>query len=181
MAEVSRGEDAPISSVAKAMEDKQPSDDERDVYEVGFHVVSTIPEDGVGATVEKIRAEIKKSEAEIIRENAPQKMTLAYTIERPVSGGVREKHGSAYFGAIKFETTPEAIPALQAALRGMPEVLRFILVETVREDISAAPRRAVFSSDRLEGKTIEKRVSTPEKKGEVSDEELDKSIEALVS
>ena len=63
----------------------------------------------------------------------------------------------------------------------MKEILRFILVETTREDSIAAPRRAVFSSDRLEGKTIEKRPGAVEKGGKVSDEELDKSIEALVS
>lgn len=166
---------AEVSSQANAYSD------ERAVYEVGFHVVSTIPEGEVGAVVEKIRAEIKKNDAEVIAERAPQKMTLAYTIERPVSGGVRENHGSAYFGAIKFETTPETIPALQTMLRGMKEVLRFIVVETTREEISAAPRRAVFSSDRLEGKTIEKRPGAVEKGGQVSDEELDKSIEALVS
>ena len=156
--------------------------DEKAVYEVGFHVVSTLAEGEVGAVADKIRAELKKSDAEIIKDNAPQKIMLAYTIERPVSGGVREKHTSAYFGSIKFETTPGAIPALQEMLRGTREVLRFIVIETVREEATAQPRRAVFSSDRLEGKTIEKRPGTAEEKGgAVSDEELDKSIEALVS
>ena len=134
-----------------------------------------------GAVADKIRAEIKKNDAEIITERAPQKITLAYTVERPVSGGVKEKHGSAYFGSIKFATEPEHIQALQGMLRGMKEVLRFIVVETMREEIIATPRRAVFSSDRLEGKTIEKRPGALEKSGQVSDEELDKSIEALVS
>ena len=178
MAKMSQAEGNPeVSSQANTYSD------ERAVYEVGFHVVSTVPEGEVSSVAEKIRAEIKKGdEVEIIRDIPAQKMTLAYPIERPVSGGTKENHTSTYFGSIKFETTPDVIPALQVALKGMKEILRFILVETVREDITAAPRRAVFSSDRLEGKTIEKRPGiTEEKGGKGSDEELDKSIEALVS
>jgi ribosomal protein S6 len=172
---------AEMSQAAEASSQAKEYSDEQAVFEVGFHVVATLPEEEVTGVVEKIKAEIQKSGAEIIKETAPQKIALAYTIERPVSGATREKHQSAYFGAIKFATTREAIPALQAALRSMHEILRFLLVETTREEVLAMPRRAVFASDRLEGKTIEKRPGTQERGGEVSDEELDKSIEALVS
>jgi ribosomal protein S6 len=162
-------------------EGQSQATDEKAVYEVGFHVVSSLAEGEVGAVVEKLRAVLKKAEAEIIAEGAPQKMALAYQIERPVSGGKREKHDSSYFGWIKFETAPQSISTIETFLRNTHEILRYLLIGTVREDITSQPRRAVFTSDRLEGKTIEKRPSQPEKKGEVSEEELDKSIEALVS
>jgi hypothetical protein len=55
-----------------------------------------------------------------------------------------------------------------------------LLVETVREDV-APTRRAVFTSDRLEGETLKKPVAEAEKPAEVSEEELDKSIDALVA
>ncbi len=153
--------------------------EKRPIYEVGFHVAPTVPEGEVGAVVEKIRAALG-GEAEFINESFPQKMTLAYTIELS-DAGKRDKYNEAYFGWIKFGTEREKIPAFENALRGMKEVLRFILIETVREDITAAPRRAIFSSDRLEGETIKKPVAAPEKGGEVSQEELDKSLDALVS
>lgn len=155
--------------------------DEKAVYEVGFHVVSTISEEEASKVMESVRAELKKAGSEIISESSPKKMTLAYTVERAVSGSRNEKHRETYFGWIKFEALPETIPPLQTVLRGMPEILRFLLIETVREDITAHPRKALFTSDRLEGKTIERRPAAPEKGGQVSDEELDKSIEALVS
>ena len=66
------------------------------------------------------------------------------------------------------------------ALRGMSEVLRFLVIETVREDV-VAPRRAVFSSDRLEGEPIKKPTAAPEAVREISEEELNKSIDALVN
>ena len=151
---------------------------ERVVYEVGFHVVPTIPEDGVAAVVEKVRQAL--GSAEIINEQFPQKVALAYTVER-ANVGRREKYNDAYFGFIKFALEREAVPAFEVALRGMRDILRFLLIETVREDITQAPRRAVFSSDRLEGETIKKPEAEAEKQAEVSDEDLNKSIDALVA
>lgn len=153
----------------------QANDTERPVYELGFHVVPTVGEDGVSAVVEKIRAML--GEAEFINESFPRKMTFAYQVERSVSGK-REKYTESYFGFIKFAVEREMLPAIQEKLRGTPEVLRYLIIETVREDI-VPPRRAVFTSDRLEGKTIEKPIAAKEAPAEVSEEELDKSLEAL--
>ncbi len=150
------------------------------VYEVGFHLVPTVGEEGLPAAVEAIRKAL--GDVEIIKESFPAKMTLAYTVERPV-GGKREKYTQSYFGWVKFALKPEAgregIPTLQDALRAMQSILRFIVIETVREDISATRQRTVFVSDRLEGKTLEKPVAAKETPAEVSDAELDKSLEAL--
>ncbi|HVY73160.1 MAG TPA: 30S ribosomal protein S6 [Candidatus Paceibacterota bacterium] len=148
------------------------------VYEVGYHVVPTVGDEGVAGVVTQIKSAL--GPAEIISDSFPAKMRLAYTVERSTTGK-REKYDDAYFGFIKFATDREAIPALEEMLRANKSVLRFLLIETTREDISAAPRRAVFTSDRLEGETISKPVSAPEEKGEVSEAELDKSIDALVS
>ncbi|MDE2071310.1 MAG: hypothetical protein KGI70_01080 [Patescibacteria group bacterium] len=148
----------------------------RPVYEVGFHLVPTVGEQGVGAVVEKIRKLL--GGAEFISEGFPTRMTLAYTVERAAQGK-REKYRESYFGWIKFATEKEHIPALEAALLAMPEALRSLIIETVREDIKTEPRRAVFSSDRLEGQTLVAPKPVAEKGGEVSEEELEKSLEAL--
>ena len=154
----------------------QPKDP-RPVYEVGFHLLPSIPEEGVGAAVEKVRALL--GDAEIISQGFPVKTTLAYTIERAHTGK-HEKFTQSYFGWIKFVTEDRAaLPALEKGLTGLHEVLRSLIIETVREEAKEAPRRTVFTSDRLEGKTIEKPVGDIEKPSEVSEVELDKSIEAL--
>ncbi|HEV8677694.1 MAG TPA: hypothetical protein VN701_02590, partial [Candidatus Paceibacterota bacterium] len=113
-------------------------------------------------------------------EGAPSRMRLAYTVERATSGH-HERFDEAYFGFIKFATERDNIPALEAWLRSNREILRFLLVETVREDVMNAPRRVTFASDRLEGETIKKPQAEPEKKAEISQEDLDKSLDALVS
>ena len=153
-----------------------PSGDTRPIYEIGYHLVPTLAEDKVQGEAAKIRAML--GDAEIITDEAPRKMTLSYVIERP-GAGRREKYGEAYFGFIKFAIDKEHINGIEQKLRAMREVLRYLLVQTVREEI--APRRAVFTSDRLEGETIKKPAAVEEKAAEVSEEELDKSIDAIVA
>jgi ribosomal protein S6 len=154
-----------------------PSGDSRPIYEIGYHLIPILAEDAVAGEVAKIRAML--GDAEIIAGDAPKKMTLSYVIERP-GAGRREKYAEAYFGFIKFATDKEHINGIEQKLRAMHEVLRYLLVHTVREE-AAGPRRAVFSSDRLEGETLKKPVAAPEAPAEVSEEELDKSIDAIVA
>jgi ribosomal protein S6 len=156
----------------------QANSDARPVYEVGFHVVPTVGDEGVAGVVDQIRSAL--GNAEIISEQFPERKRLAYTVERSLTGK-REKYDEAYFGFIKFALERESIPAFENALRSNKNVLRFLLIETVREEIGAVPRRAVFASDRLEGETIQKPKTTEEEATPVSEEELDKSIDALVT
>lgn len=165
-----KSQEAEKSPLTQAKKDMVP------VYELGYHVVPTIPEDGVSAIVEKVKKALGK--AEIISEQFPVHMGVAYPIERSVQGK-NEKYTETYFGFIKFALDRGEMQALQVELRSMPEVLRFLIISTVREDMPA-PRRAVFTSRQLEGEVIKKPVSAPEKPAEVSEEELDKSIDALV-
>jgi ribosomal protein S6 len=174
MAEMSQSSDSTQATASKA--------DSKPIFEVGYHIVPTVGDDGVAAVVDRVRAAIEKASTELIKDEFPQKVTLAYQIERAAEGR-REKYTEAYFGYIKFalsgeEGDGERINALENALRADRAVLRYLLVETVREDASPQ-RRAVFASDRLEGETIKKPVSAPEVAGEVSEAELDKSLDAL--
>src|SRR3989344_9524334 len=102
--------------------------DDRPVYEVGFHIVPTVSEADIASVVEKVRAPL--AEAEIIKEEFPHKVQFAYVIERAAQGK-REKYNEGYFGWIKFAVERESIPALEAALRGIKEVLRYLLTETI--------------------------------------------------
>ena len=174
MAEMSQVE-AEGQTLSQANEQK----DTRPVYEVAFHVVPTVEEAKVGDVVEKIRAELAQAGAEIIKDQFPQKMALAYTIERRAAGK-REKFAESYFGFIKFAAEREAVAGLEGLLRISKEILRYLLIETEREEPVIA-RRAVYSSNRLEGETIHKPAATPETPSEVSEEDLQKSIDALVN
>jgi ribosomal protein S6 len=172
MAEMSHSAEAE-SSQANSPKDSRP------VYEVGYHIVPTVEEEKVGEVVEKIRGVLANAGAEIVKDQFPQKASLAYTVERSVSGK-REKYNDAYFGFIKFATARESVASLEEMLRTSKEILRYLLIETTREE-PVISRRAVYSSNRLEGETIKKPTTTPEESGEVSEEDLQKSIDALVN
>ena len=164
-----------MAEMSQASASTQATVDARPVYEVGYHLLPSIPEGDVAAVADKIRALLGSSE--IISQGTPAKMTLAYTIER-AQGGKREKFTQTYFGWVKFVVEDNSgIEALQASLRAMPEVLRYIVISTIREEGTA--KRAVFGSDRLEGETIAKAPRQAEKAAEVSEAELNKSLEGL--
>jgi hypothetical protein len=93
-------------------------------------------------------------DAEFISEGYPQKMQLAYVVERATQGK-REKYNEAWFGWIKFAQI-KARCRPRAGAYASREVLRFLIIETVREDNAPPKARAVFTSDRLEGETIKK-------------------------
>lgn len=154
-----------------------PSGEIRPIYEIGYHLIPTLDEAGVTTAVQALKVAL--GDVEIIKEQAPVKIPFAYVIERR-GQGKREKYAEGYFGFIKFATDKENIAAIEQYLRATHEVLRHLLIETVREDATLAPRRAVFTSDRLEGETLKKPVAEAEKGGEVSEAELDKSIDAIV-
>ena len=128
MAEMSQAS-AETSSQANSPKETRP------IYEIGFHVVPSADEATITNVAKDVRAAIEKGDAEIITEGAPSRMRLAYTIERATAGH-HEKFDEAYFGFIKFATERENIPALEAFLRGNSSILRFLLVETVREDLT---------------------------------------------
>ncbi len=174
MAETSQADKA--SSQATEASSEAQVKNTTPVYEIGFHIVPTVGDDGVSAVVESARKAL--GDAEIISEGFPRKITLAYQVERATQSK-REKYTESYFGHIKFAMPRESVGAFTEAMRTSQPILRFLIIETVREDIAQAPRRAVFTSDRLEGKTLEKPAATAEKPAEVSEAELDKSIEAL--
>ncbi len=114
----------------------------RFVYEVSFHIVPTVSEDAVPAVVDQIRTIL--GDAEVISEHTPEKRTLAYIVERAETGK-REKFKEAYFGFIKFSTERYTLPAIENALRAMRDVLRFLIIETVREDIAITQRRGTVA------------------------------------
>ncbi len=174
MADTSQAAEA--SSQATTVDSSTTVKSTTPVYEIGFHVVPTVGDEGVSAVVESVRKAL--GDAEVISEGFPQKITLAYQVERATQGK-REKYTESYFGHIKFAMERDLINAFTEAVRALNPILRFLIIETVREDIAAAPRRSVFTSDRLEGKTIEKPVTVAEKPAEISETELDKSLEAL--
>lgn len=147
-----------------------------DVYELGYHILPTVPEADIANKVDEIRKLIQSFDGEFIMEGEPQLIDLAYTMIVP-RGGHNDKYDKAYFGWIKFEAPKAKLPELQKELKDNKEILRFILFKTVREDT-----RAQFKVNELKEVKNDELIKTKteaEETSAVSDESLDKAIDDI--
>lgn len=156
------------------MEKREQLENTPKVYEIGYLLVPSIAEEQVAGNVQEIKAVLEKFETSYITEDFPKLQPLAYTMVKNVGGGIRHKHDKAYFGWIKFETMASHIPQIKAELDKNLNLLRYMIINTVRESTMFSPKIAFKSEDPA--------VDAPKDadKPKVSEEELDKTIDSLV-
>lgn len=145
--------------------------DKNTIYEVGFHVATTLPEEKLPSEVTKIKDILEKSGVELVSEEFPKRMQLAYTIVKKTQDGTI-KHDSAYFGWIKFAVDSSKIAEIKEELDHNSNIVRFIIVKTVRENTMPVNTFAKKTED------------APEEKKEITQEDevkIDESIEELVT
>lgn len=141
------------------------------VYEVGYLVLPSVPEEHIPEIVDRAKSFIAKGNGAIISDENPKLRPLAYEMVKHV--GTRNEHfKTAYFGWIKFETTPEGVLEVKKAFDAMGEILRFILIKTTRE-IPVLPQEILEEAEALE--SIDEAVPTLSPQAEI-----DKSIDELV-
>ena len=147
------------------------------VYELGYHVPSTLSDSDREKVLEGVRAQITKAGGNFVTEGTPEDTRLAYTIE----DDAHNKHIATFFGWMKFEMDPAAIPALTETLGNEEGIVRFRIVKTVKEDTRAATAERTHTVvQEVETKgVLEKKVTKEESTGEVSEADLDKSLDDL--
>lgn len=114
------------------MADSTTNKGELTVYELGFLILPSIPEDKLSETVSLIKKIIAKHDGSEIDGEEPIKQDLAYSMSKTV-GASRYVLSEAYFGWIKFEALPAKVLLIKSDVEKMNEVLRFLLVKTPRE------------------------------------------------
>jgi len=151
------------------------------IYELGYHIVSSIPEEKLPAEVTVIKDVLESNGAVFISEEFPKLRHLTYTMTK-VIGARHLKFDTAYFGWMKFEMIPASVLAVKKILDLNESILRFIIIKTVRENTLAVAKPPSY-------RTEEKPIPGIDDKGEkkeapvkspVSEAELDKTIDALV-
>lgn len=148
------------------------------VYELGYHIVSTVAEENVAKEVEALKAIVLKDGGSLVSEGEPKLINLAYSMTKSVADS-KKKFNSAYFGWIKFETKSELIPEMKKKIDVVSTVLRYLLIKTVRENTMFTPKLTVRTPGKEEAPKVKKSIKTTETKA-ASVEELDKSIDELV-
>lgn len=144
---------------------------ENGVYEVGYLVAPKVSEDKVSVEVDKILEMIKKEGAVIITDEFPKLRELSYPMEKIVAHK-KEIFLNAYFGWVKFELDRDMLDSLRNELGKEENIIRFLLISTVRENTIASRRpvtRPTGEIRRNEAKGVK-----------MSDEEIEKTIEQLI-
>jgi ribosomal protein S6 len=148
------------------------------IYEVGYHIVPTVPENEVDAAVGAFRSLIEKSGGSFIAEGAPTLTRLSYGMDKR-EGEKYTNYDRAYFGWLKFEAPVEIIHALEGALKIDKNVLRHIVFQTVREETRArfkAPTlREVKRTDTIRSAPRREEVAS----APVSEADLDKALQDI--
>lgn len=148
---------------------------ERKIYEIGFHIVPSVPVEKLGAEISSLKEIIEKNGALIISDEMPKMRPLAYEM-RKESAGKYQKFNTAYFGSVKFESGAEGALAIDGAFKKNPLILRHLLIKTVRENTMTAFRIPSYRGKGEAPKIKEQKAEAPAEKVEISEVELDKAI-----
>lgn len=106
------------------------------VYEIGYHLLSTISKDALEKEVGALRDAISGLGGEVVGERLPVSVELAYSIDKEVSGK-RESFTEAYFGWAAFELSASDIEKVKEVLDQNDSILRFLITKTSRDQVAA--------------------------------------------
>jgi len=159
------------------MEDLENKGLDARVYEVGYLLAPTISEGEVLAVYGFLKELVASFGGEIISDEMPKIIGLAYTMSK-VLQNVRHKFDMAYFGWIKFSTDPEKVLELKKKLDLDPNVIRFLIMKTVKENTIATKRFAHRETYRR--LPVVKKKEEAESAVPINKEEIDKEIDAMV-
>ncbi|HEY4496132.1 MAG TPA: 30S ribosomal protein S6 [Candidatus Paceibacterota bacterium] len=156
------------------MEENQELDSDQTmrIYEVGFLLKPTLTEKKILETFAAIKEILANQGAIMISESFPKPRPLAYPVK---------KLDSAFFGWVKFESNSEALDILSKFLKNNDEVIRFLVVKTIRENSIITPVAPAFFSKVKERTGKQEKVKEESITGpKMTTEELDKTIAELV-
>jgi ribosomal protein S6 len=144
---------------------------DKTIYEIGLNLISTISEEAVAQKFGAIKEKITSLEGEIISEEYPKMIKLAYEMIKEIDNK-NVRFNSAYFGWVKFEMDAASVAEIDKMAKNDSSVLRYIIIKTVRENTIHSPKlpRAIKSVE-----AVEEEVVLP-----IDEEQVDQKIDELI-
>ena len=146
------------------------------VYEVGYHVIPTVGEDGLSTEVGNIRSAIEDNGGSVFAEEWPKHMDLSYPISKDIDRK-RYKFDKSFFGWMKFESLPEVSLKVRESLSPNSHILRFVIVKSIKEE---ARRRQRFFTNTERSENKGKTSDGSDDAKPMSKADMDQEIERLV-
>ena len=171
----------------KKIVETQDNDFETRVYEVSYLIVPSVVQEKLQDKVEVLRGVITSAKGSIIAEGEPKFRELAYDMTATVANKKTTYH-DGYFGWIKFEADTQATKDIHTALEANNDLIRFMLIKTVREDacaivseILAKETEDKFRKERGKDAPLKVVKEVPAAAApEASKEEIDETIDKLL-
>ena len=154
--------------------DVENTDAKISVYEVGYIMVPSIPEENLGGEVTAFKDSLGEMGSVFISDEYPKMIELAYEMSRSIANK-KQKFSYGYFGWVKFECTTERAKVIKEFLDKNEKLVRYLMIKTIRGN-TMSTKRAYGKQDGF------KRRATPKTEESVpmNEEVIDKEIDALV-
>ena len=176
------------------MKTSEQEDVKNNIYEIGCLFVPVISDKDVLNEVSNIKSLLEGLKCEFLSGDGPNMKELAYPMKKIMAG---DKHlfKEAYFVWLKFTADSDKMEALKKDLDKYENILRYILIKTVKEDILVSNQKKVFAKVQdekekkvikpakvvtLEESTIELAENKEVEKPEAEKKDLDETIDKLV-
>ena len=118
------------------------------VYEISFIFDNNIDEEAALKKADVLKQSIATLGGSFISEEAPYMRELAYEMIR-VQNNVNVRFNVGYFGWIKFELDPSKVQELEKGIKQDEQVVRYLVVNTVRENTVYTKRAPVIKAETL--------------------------------
>ena len=158
-------------------------ENEARIYELSFIFSPLLSPEDMVQKFGDLKNLLMVSGARFITEEIPRLIPLAYTMVATI-GNKKYKFNNGYFGWVKFELNQEGILNLKDSLKTNEDIVRHLLIKTVREN-TIAPRKPVnrerlFTKTRFQSATKYQSNKSEDKKAPMDKEAVDKKIEELI-
>lgn len=148
------------------------------IYELCYLLNPAIKEEDITVHYGNIKEMVTSLGGEIIADEVPKLIPLAYTMEKVVAN-VKYNHNSAYFGWVKFYMDNAKVSEMKVKLDLDSNFVRYLLIKTVKENTIASKR--FIREDRGLRRPLVKKEKEEGPAPEINKEEIDKEIEAMVA
>jgi len=147
-------------------------------YEIGYLLTPFLQAEKADEVVEAMyKTLIEDLGGVSVFKTTPKMRPLAYPVSKFISNK-KSTVSEAYFGAVKFQISPEKIRTIKELLEKDTNIVRFLII-----NIPKNSKRVVASRGATSKKTtldVAKEDVTVEKGVEMTSEEIDKEIEGLL-
>jgi ribosomal protein S6 len=155
------------------------------VYEIGYHLISSVPAEKVEGVVASLKAILSGKGAIMIAEETAELVDLAYTMTKKI-GTAHQRFDQAYFGWMKFELAVSEIESVKKAFEMNPDMLRMLVIITIKENTFLGKKAPVVEGSLISTEAIvgTENQQIPGLEGAApvpaTVEDMDKSIDEMV-